>query len=169
MNYPAIELMQAMRREHALGARNVAKVVMTICADRKNHATGHDTGPFAGTWHATSSGPFHLALILLHGRTDASHYGSYTDAAVVELLRRFEVRLADTPTKDYVRLEITTTDGRVISGERDRYITPPGTGADWFREHATPTLGPARAQRVLRDVLSLETVSDVSTILEELR
>jgi hypothetical protein len=75
----------------------------------------------------------------------------------------------DTPTKDYVKLEITTTDGRVISGERDRYITPPGTGADWFRDHATPAIGPVRVERVLRDIASLETVSDVSTILEELR
>jgi 2-methylcitrate dehydratase PrpD len=169
MNYPAIELLLALRREHALDARNVARVVMTICDERKNHATGHATGPFPTTWHATSSGPFHLALVLLHGRTEEAYYGTYADATVVELLRRFEVRLVDTPTKDYVKLEITTTGGRVISGERDRYITPPGTGADWFRDHATPAIGPVRVERVLRDIASLETVSDVSTILEELR
>jgi 2-methylcitrate dehydratase PrpD len=169
MNYPAIELMLAMKREHSLDARNIDRVVMTICSERKNHVTGHATGPFASPWHANSSGPFHLALVLLHGRTEEAYYDTYADAAVVELLRRFEVRLVDTSTKDYVKLEITTTDGRFISGERDCYITPSGTGAQWFRDHATPALGPVRVERVLRGVLGLETVSDVSTILEDLR
>jgi 2-methylcitrate dehydratase PrpD len=169
MNYPAIELMLAMKREHSLDARDIGRVVMTICSERKNHATGHATGPFASPWHANSSGPFHLALVLLHGKTEEQYYDTYPDAAVVELLRRFEVRLVDTPTKDYVKIEITTTDGRFISGEGDRYITPSGTGTQWFRDHATAALGPVRVDRVLRDVLSLETVSDVSTILEDLR
>jgi 2-methylcitrate dehydratase PrpD len=164
MNYPAIELLQEVQRQEGLDAAAVARVVFHCSDERRHHATGHALGPFPSAWHAGSSGPFHLALLLLDGRIAEERFAGHDDPAIADVLSRFEVRLVKAPTKDYARLEITTRDGRTIVRERERYETPVDAGREWFDEHAASVLPQDRRMQVAQMVGEIERVEDVATL-----
>ncbi len=164
MNYPAIQLMLELVREHALDAESIARIVVHFSSDRENHATGHAVGPFTSRWDATSSGPFHLACAILDGRIDPARYERYDDPSVADLLQRIEVRLEETPTRDFAKLEVTTRDGRRLVAERERYETPPGTGLAWLREEGARAFPAERLERIARAVDGLEEMSDAGEL-----
>jgi 2-methylcitrate dehydratase PrpD len=170
MNYAAIELMLELIAEHRLTTENVERIVVDLSNERANHVAGHASGPFTYSWQADSSCPFQLAIALLDRDIDPARVERFDAADAADVMRRIEVRLVDAPLQGYAALHITTTDGRLIEGVRERYRADPGERRAWLRRNVA-RLGypPERFARIEDAVSRLDTMPDLSELSALLR
>jgi 2-methylcitrate dehydratase PrpD len=169
MNYAAIELMLELIREHGLTPENVEKIVVDFSDQRANHAAGHALGPFTSTWSAVSSGPFQLAIALLDGDIVAGRVETYDDPVIAEIVQRIEVRLVPAAMQGYAALQITTTDGRLLAAEREKYRADPNERSAWLRRHVGRSFPLDRFARIEETIEKLETLSHVGELTALLR
>ena len=170
MNYAAIELMVELIREHGLTPDNVERIVVDFSSQRANHASGHGLGPFTSRWYAVSSGPFQLAIALLDGDIDPARLETYDDPAIADIVKRIEVRLVEAAMQGYAALHITTTDGRLLEAEREKYRADPKERAAWLRRHVARRSFPLdRFARIEETIEKLETLPRVSELTALLR
>jgi len=170
MNYAAIELMLELIREHGLTPDNVERIVVDFSSQRANHAAGHAPAPFTSRWAAVSSGPFQLAIALLDGDIDPARLDAYYDPAIAAVAKRIEVRLVDAAMQGYAALHITTTDGRLLEAERERYRADPKERAVWLRRHVGRRSFPLdKFARIEETIDKLETLSHISELTALLR
>jgi 2-methylcitrate dehydratase PrpD len=170
MNYAAIELMLELIAEHQLTAENVERIVVDLSSERANHAAGHAHGPFTYSWQAGSSCPYQLAIALLDREIDPARVERFDSFDAADVMRRIEVRLVDSPLQGYAALHITTTDGRLIEGVRERFRADHDERRAWLRRHVA-RLGypPERFARIEDAVSRLDTMPDVSQLTGLLR
>lgn len=169
MNYAAIELMLELISEHRLTPGNVRRIVVDFSDQRANHAAGHAMGPFTSRWAAVSSGPFQLAIALLDGDIDPARLDTYDDPAIADIVKRIEVRLVEAAMQGYAALHLTTTDGRVIDAEREKYRADPKERAAWLRRHVGRSFPLDRFARIEETVEKLETLPHVAALTALLR
>jgi hypothetical protein len=145
-------------------SRRLATYVHNLPAERTNFAAGHTTGPFHDRSDATSSAPFQVSMVLLDGRLDFRRYDRYDDPAVLDVVGKVEVALVPGRPIRYARLDVTTTDGRVLSAEGEDYAA----GGDWLRRIDSDG-GWLHRDADLRSaadlVAHLEDVEDVADVL----
>jgi 2-methylcitrate dehydratase PrpD len=169
MNYAAIELMLELIREHGLTPDNVERIVVDFSDQRANHAAGHAPGPFTSRWAAVSSGPFQLAIALLDGDMDPARLERYDDPVIADIVKRIEVRLVEVAMQGYAALHITTTDGRLLEAERERYRADPKERAAWLRRHVARRSFPldkfARVEETIEKLETLRHVTDLTALL----
>jgi 2-methylcitrate dehydratase PrpD len=169
MNYAAIELMLELIREHGLTPDNVDRIVVDFSSQRANHAAGHAPAPFTSRWAAVSSGPFQLAIALLDGDIDPARLDAYDDPAIAAIAERIEVRLVETAMQGYAALHITTTDGRLLEAEREKYRADPKERAVWLRRHVARRSFPldkfARIEETIEKLETLPRISELTVLL----
>jgi 2-methylcitrate dehydratase PrpD len=168
--HAALEAVLALRRDHGLEARQVARVVVTMFPFGARMASPEPVTPLA----ARFSVPYAVAALLVLGRTDPAAFEppGLHDPAVRALARRVEV-VADpaaSPRRtDYpaARVAVTLADGRTLTAAtsviRGDALDPvPAAEIEAkFERLAVPVLGAERAARAREAVARLETLGDV--------
>lgn len=171
VNHPAIDACIQLHDEHAVAPEDVAALrlhvaplVIDLCGKTDIHV-GLE-GKFSVVHGA--------AVGLVRGRAGLREY---TDEAVndpaVRAVRERATRAADDPdvTEDGVRVELETTDGRVLTkrlegslGNLQRPLTDEQLSAK-FRDQATLVLSDERAARALELCWSIDGLDDVAELV----
>jgi 2-methylcitrate dehydratase PrpD len=175
--HPAVDAMLYMRETHRLSPERVAKVESWTHprrlqhTDRSNPQSGLD-GKF--------SIQYVLARALAHGIVSMEHFSdeAVRDPATRALMTRVQsapdpAAKSDTGDHFYCRLQITTTAGetfehfvdRPVGRDRDHPL-PAGALEAKFRDCTKIVLDDAAVETVLNRCLALETVKDVSEVLD---
>jgi aconitate decarboxylase len=166
----------ALREEHALRAENIARVTVTFprfeYVNRPQPESGLD-GKF--------SVQYTTAIALLDGEVSVDSFTNERRFAadVVALLPKVELRMDDAIPPDFDRMhaivEIATTDGRTVSQRIDKlsgWIGQPLTREQRLKKFyscARRVLDDAAAARVLEAVEKLETLADITAVMDTLR
>jgi 2-methylcitrate dehydratase PrpD len=177
----SIEVAKELRDE--LTRTNAVPVSVTVHSS--THSMLHCGWEYAphGVTAAQMSIPYGVACMLLFGEVSAEQFSdeAIANPAVVDLARRVIVvgdeRIdALGPELRYtVRLEITTSDGRILTGtasDRPGGPTMPMTTEEVRRKfHAlvSPLLGRESTERLQHTVDALETLDDVSSLISHTR
>jgi 2-methylcitrate dehydratase PrpD len=171
VNHPAIDACIQLHDEHGIAPADVAALrlhvaplVIDLCGKTDIHV-GLE-GKFSVVHGA--------AVGLVRGRAGLREY---TDEAVndpdVKAVRERATRAADDPevTEDGVRVELETTDGRVLEkrlegslGNLSRPLTDEQLSAK-FRDQATLVLSDERAERALELCWNIDALDDVAELV----
>jgi 2-methylcitrate dehydratase PrpD len=175
--HPAVDAMLHLRETHGLTAARVAKVESWTHPRRLAHTNRPD--PQSGL-DGKFSIQYVLARALLHGIVSIEHFSD--DAVRDPATRALMARVQSSPdpkatmeTSDhfYCRLRITTANGETFEHFQDRPIgrdighpLPAGALEAKFRDCAQTVLRSDAAESLLRLCLALETLPDVSALLD---
>jgi 2-methylcitrate dehydratase PrpD len=161
-----IELGRELTSTHGVNAGNVARIEIFLPEERRNLAFSVARPPYrAGS--AASSMLFQIAMILLDGKTDHARYAEFDSPELLQLTSRMEVTFE--PGHDvvrYARVEITGDDGRQYVAAGDHYTFPPVDGLASLRSAGDRLLPPEKLERAARLISELESVPDVSELME---
>ena len=175
--HPAVDAMLYMREAHGLVPERVAKVESWTHPRRLAHTNRPD--PQSGL-DGKFSIQYVLARALTHGIVSMAHFSdeAVRDPATRALMARVHAApdpAAKQETSDhfYCRLKITTTAGesfehfvdRPVGRDRDHPL-PAGALEAKFRDCAKTVLDAKAVETLLDRCLALETVADVSDVLD---
>jgi aconitate decarboxylase len=171
-----IDAALALREKHALKADEIAQVVVTFprfeYVNRPQPETGLD-GKF--------SVQYTTALALLDGEISVDSFTNERRFAadIVALLPKIELRIDDTIPADFdhmhVIVEVSTRDGRRLSERVEKlsgWIGLPLTREQRLKKFyscARRVLNDASANRVLEAIEKLETLAEVTAVMDILR
>jgi aconitate decarboxylase len=171
-----IDAALALREEHALKGGDIARVSVTFprfeYVNRPQPETGLD-GKF--------SVQYTTAIALLDGEISVDSFTNERRFApdVVALLPKMEFRIDDSIPADfdhmYVIVDVTFSDGRMLTKRVDKlsgWVGSPLTRGQRLKKYYSCTrrvLDDAAADRVLEAVEKLETLADITAIMDILR
>ena len=175
--HPAVDAMLHLREAHALTPERVTKVESWTHPRRFAHTNRPD--PQSGL-DGKFSIQYVLARALMHGIVSIAHFSD--DAVRDPATRALMTRVHSAPDPDatmetsdhfYCRLKLATASGEVVEHFQDRPIgrdrdhpLPAGALEAKFRDCAHTVLDTQAVETLLQLCLALETVQDVSGVLD---
>ena len=180
--HPALEIIESLRREHSITARDVERIDIAIpYASFK--AVGFPYAPTSVT-SAQMNLQFCVATMLLEGDVFVEHFTDerLTDPVVLDLISRIHVRhdpvLDEQATTNKPRdtvMDIVLRSGDTISGREDRYLVGIEDGElnrrviAKFRRTTAGRLSTAEQDRLIELCLTLDTLPSVRPLVDLLR
>jgi len=171
--HTSLDVARALRAEHGIASADVQRVTVHATT----HAIVHCGWPYepTGVTAAQMNIPYGVARMLIHGTVSAEHF---TEAAIVEPnVLELAAKVVVVPDEEFdalgpalrytVRVEIETSDGRIVEGSAsDRVGSPksPLSQEDLeakFLRLAGPVVGVGRAEQIRALVARLEALADV--------
>ncbi len=174
LTHSPMEALAALRDEHGIAPDDIEAVTLRV-------APGHLTVcniPSPATGLECKFSLRHTAAFALAG-TDTGSLDAYSDenavrADLVGLRERVRVETDDASPRNSARVAIALKDGRLLEGQRDVGVPASDVGDQGTRLEAkfhslvNPILGAERAGALAADLLRLDEIDEVSTIMAHL-
>jgi 2-methylcitrate dehydratase PrpD len=170
-------IIQAARplASHGLKVKDIIRVVEKVEQGVSLYAGVDSPGPFVNQLQAQMSMQFCAAAAILGRPVESAQYFAehYDDPEVNELARKVEVTWEWNRMFMKPRIEVYTTDGRVLVGEEEVINLEPFTPTTEkmekrFLAFASDYLGYERAQKIVELVRNLEEVNDLNQLTKVL-
>jgi 2-methylcitrate dehydratase PrpD len=164
-NVVPIELTREMIRREGLTPQNVARIDLQLSDARRNFLIGHHLGPYE-SWRACSSVPFQIAMMLLDGgESRYERYWQNDNPQILDIVARTTVTLKPTDNDNYARVQVTTTDGRVIAREGVTFEYPRWDDRAELLSAGAGVFEEAKLQRASDLLDRLAEVEDVAELM----
>lgn len=163
LNQVPIELMRGFVLKDGIRADDVRSIRVTFPAERKNFRASYARGPFTPRT-SPSSALFQFGALLVDGELRLDRYEDVNNPVIARLIDKTRVDFVDDRSVRYARLEVTTTDGRVLVGEGDRFSYEPESPQDILMREAQGVLSDRKVRRACELIDGLEEVGDVAEL-----
>jgi 2-methylcitrate dehydratase PrpD len=181
-NIPAMQATLELRASGAIPVEEIAAVRVVLAEERRGRDQYFEAEldrSDATPENAVASLRFRVAAILLDGCIGSGRAATFRDPEVQAMVGRIRLdyepghttRIGgrDGPDSCYGRIEVTTSSGRVVTAERERYMAPRGDWNAWLRRDGERLLPEASMDRLVELVSDLENVDDVALLMAAAR
>jgi 2-methylcitrate dehydratase PrpD len=176
-NLVTLELLRAAMREHGLNNDNIRRLRATKSDLLRTQPNIDSKGPYdaarggppegavaRGMYVATTSLPFALANIVHDGEITKAGFDFPDAPHLVPIMAKIEMDYETFVDELYSRLEIETTDGRVLRSEGGIEMIKVPDSAAILRENAADVIGPEKAERLLAAINALDTAPNLRAV-----
>lgn len=163
LNQVPIELMRGFVLDEGIRIGDVASVRVTFPIERENFRASYSKGPFT-PGSSPSSVLFQFGAMLVDGELKLERYDDIENPDILRLLESTEVDFVDGKSVRYARVEVSTTDGRVLVAEDDEFAYEPESPRTILERETESVLPANKIERAIDLIDDLENVDDVSEL-----
>jgi 2-methylcitrate dehydratase PrpD len=164
-NLVPTEIFRHAVRRHGLANEDIRRIRVSRHKAVGSRSSQHSRGPFegyqGGMYGATSSLPFALATLLVHGELKLEHFRNPNEARTAATMQKVTVEFRDDIGLLDHEVAIETSAGKWIEERGAAEYLPVPNATAILEEHARRVLGAAKVAGLERCVMTLDSTADL--------